>query len=98
MPPPLILGERHIGERHCFKCAEVAELDPVWRDRQTLYLQSIETAGIARKRRRNALQPQEGEMPQRLENATGDRCLRKFSGILLRRLKPGNTLPDCCAA
>ena len=29
-------------------------------------------------------------MPQRLENATGDRSLRKFSGILLRRLKPGN--------
>ena len=33
-----------IGKRYRFKCAEVTEPDPVWRDQKTLYLQSIETA------------------------------------------------------
>ena len=32
-----------VGKRYRFKCAEVTELDALWRDRQTLYLQSIET-------------------------------------------------------
>ena len=32
-----------IGKRYRFKCAEVTEPDPVWRDQKTLYLQSIET-------------------------------------------------------
>ncbi len=33
-----------IGKRYRFKCAEVTELDPLWRDRKTLYLHSIEPA------------------------------------------------------
>ena len=33
-----------VGKRYRFKCAEVTEQDALWRDRQTLYLQSIETA------------------------------------------------------
>ena len=33
-----------IGKRYRFKCVEVTELDPLWRDRKTLYLQSVETA------------------------------------------------------
>ena len=33
-----------VGKHYRFKCAEVAELDPLWRDRQVLYLQSIEAA------------------------------------------------------
>ena len=33
-----------VGKRYRFKCAEVTELDALWRDRKTLYLQSIETA------------------------------------------------------
>ena len=32
-----------VGKRYRFKCAEVTKLDALWRDRQTLYLQSIET-------------------------------------------------------
>ena len=39
-----------IGKRYCFKCAEVTELDPWPRDQKKLYLQSIETTGITRKR------------------------------------------------
>ena len=30
-----------VGKRYRFKCAEVTELDALWRDRTTLYLQSI---------------------------------------------------------
>ena len=33
-----------VGKRYRFKCAEVTELDALWRDRKTLYLQSIEIA------------------------------------------------------
>ena len=33
-----------VGNRYRFKCAEVTELDALWRDRKTLYLQSIEIA------------------------------------------------------
>ena len=33
-----------IGKRYRFKCAEVTEQDALWRDRKTLYLQSIETS------------------------------------------------------
>ena len=33
-----------VGKRYRFKCAEVTELDALWRDRKTLYLQSIESA------------------------------------------------------
>ena len=33
-----------VGKRYRFKCAEVTELDALWRDRKTLYLQSIEAA------------------------------------------------------
>ena len=33
-----------VGKRHRFKCAEVAVLDALWRERKTLYLQSIEIA------------------------------------------------------
>ena len=33
-----------VGQRYRFKCAEVNELDPLWRDRKVLYLQSIEIA------------------------------------------------------
>ena len=33
-----------VGKRYRFKCAEVTEPDPLWRDRKTLYLQSVETA------------------------------------------------------
>ena len=32
-----------IGKLYRFKCAEVTEPDPLWRDRKTLYLQSVET-------------------------------------------------------
>ena len=32
-----------VGKRYRFKCAEVTELDPLWRDQKTLYLQSVET-------------------------------------------------------
>ena len=35
-----------VGKRYRFKCAEVTELDALWRDRKTLYLQSIETAWV----------------------------------------------------
>ena len=31
-----------VGKHYRFKCAEVTELDALWRDRKTLYLQSIE--------------------------------------------------------
>ena len=33
-----------VGKRYRFKCAEVTELDALWRDQQTLYLVSVETA------------------------------------------------------
>ena len=33
-----------VGKRYRFNCAEVTELDALWRDRKTLYLQSIEAA------------------------------------------------------
>ena len=33
-----------IGKRYRFKCAEVTELDALWRDQQTLYLVSVETS------------------------------------------------------
>ena len=33
-----------IGKRYRFKCAEVTDQDALWRDRQTLYLVSVETA------------------------------------------------------
>ena len=33
-----------IGKHYRFKCAEVAERDALWRDQQTLYLVSVETA------------------------------------------------------
>ena len=33
-----------VGKRYRFKCAEVTELDALWRDQQTLYLVSAETA------------------------------------------------------
>ena len=33
-----------VGKRYRFQCAEVAELDALWRDQQTLYLVSVETA------------------------------------------------------
>ena len=39
-----VLDGLQIGKHYCFKCAEVTELDPLWRDRQVLYLQSIEAA------------------------------------------------------
>ena len=32
-----------VGKRYRFQCAEVTELDPFWRNRQTLYLQRFET-------------------------------------------------------
>lgn len=33
-----------VGKRYRFQCAEITEQDPLWRDRKTLYLQSIATA------------------------------------------------------
>ena len=33
-----------VGKRYRFECKEVNELDPLWRDRKTLYLQRVETA------------------------------------------------------
>ncbi len=33
-----------VGKRYRFKCAEVTELDALWRDQQTLYFVSAETA------------------------------------------------------
>ena len=33
-----------VGKHYHFNCAEVTELDALWRDRKTLYLQSIEIA------------------------------------------------------
>ena len=38
------LDSLQIGKRYCFRCAEVTEPDPLWRNRQVLYLHSIETA------------------------------------------------------
>ena len=49
------LNGLQIGKHYRFKCAEATEPDPLWRDQKTLYLQSIGTAGIARKRPRTAL-------------------------------------------
>ena len=31
-----------VGRRYRFKCAQVTELDPLWRDKQTLYLHHVE--------------------------------------------------------
>ena len=39
-----VLDGLQVGKRYRFKCAQVAELDPVWRDKQTLYLHHVETA------------------------------------------------------
>lgn len=39
-----VLDGLQVGKRYRFKCAEVTELDPLWRDRQALYLHSIEAA------------------------------------------------------
>ena len=33
-----------VGKRYRFKCAEITELDALWRDRKALYLQSVENA------------------------------------------------------
>ena len=33
-----------IGKCYRFKCAEITELDPLWRNRKTLYLQGVATA------------------------------------------------------
>ena len=33
-----------VGKHYRFKCAEVTELDPLWRDQQTFYLVSVETS------------------------------------------------------
>ena len=33
-----------VGRRYRFKCAQVTELDPLWRDQQTLYLHHVEEA------------------------------------------------------
>ena len=41
--------QRILSDTDRFKCAEATELDPLGRDRQRLYLQSIGTAGIVRK-------------------------------------------------
>ncbi len=43
-PGGAVLDGLQVGKLYRFHCAEVAELDPLWRDRQVLYLQSIETA------------------------------------------------------
>ena len=43
-PSGLSLDGLQVGKHYRFKCAEVTEQDALWRDRQTLYLQSIETA------------------------------------------------------
>ena len=32
-----------VGKRYHFQCTEVTELDTLWRNRKTLYLQSVET-------------------------------------------------------
>ena len=38
-----VLDGLQVGKRYHFKCAQVTELDLVWRDKQTLYLQNIES-------------------------------------------------------
>ncbi len=38
---PLLDGLQ-VGRRYRFKCARVTELDPLWRDRPTLYLHGVE--------------------------------------------------------
>ena len=40
---PSLIGLQ-VGKRYRFQCTEVTELDPLWRDRKTLYLRRIETA------------------------------------------------------
>ena len=40
---PDLTGLR-FGKRYRFNCAEITELDPLWRNRKTLYLQRVETA------------------------------------------------------
>ena len=37
-----VLDGLQVGKCYRFKCAQVTELDPVWRDRQTLYLHHVE--------------------------------------------------------
>lgn len=39
-----VLDGLQVGKRYRFKCAEVTELDPLWRDQKVLYLHSIEPA------------------------------------------------------
>ena len=39
-----VLDGLQVGKRYRFKCAEVTEQDALWRDQQTLYLVSVETA------------------------------------------------------
>ena len=39
---PSLIGLQ-VGKRYRFQCVEVTELDPLWRDRKTLYLRRIET-------------------------------------------------------
>ena len=41
-PGGLILDGLQVGKRYRFKCAQVTELDPLWRDKQTLYLHHVE--------------------------------------------------------
>ena len=43
-PGGLGLDGLQVGKRYRFKCAEVTEPDPLWRDRKMLYLHSVETA------------------------------------------------------
>ncbi len=38
---PLLDGLQ-VGKRYRFKCAQVTELDPLWRDKQTLYLHRVD--------------------------------------------------------
>ena len=37
-----VLDGLQVGKRYRFKCAQVTELDPIWRDKQTLYLHHVE--------------------------------------------------------
>ena len=42
-PGSRTLDGLQVGKRYRFKCAEITELDALWRDRKILYLQSVET-------------------------------------------------------
>ena len=81
-----------VGKRYHFQCAEVTELDPLWRDQRTLYLQSIETA-------RTAGTPCSDK--RAFDTQEVIKCARgpfpaEIQGVLLR-LPNGNTSPDCYA-